>query len=74
MLWLAIVLPATAAEPIAVLLTQHARDQGFTGTEAYRDAKLFAGFMFVASGLSLVGTKVRFLAITTLRCGRRSQR
>lgn len=58
MLWLAIVLPATAAEPIAVLLTQHARDQGRTGTDAYLYAKLFAGIMFVASGLSLIGTKV----------------
>ena len=74
MLWLAIVLPATAAEPIAVLLTQHARDQGMTGTSAYFYAKLFAGLMFVASGLSLVGTKVRLAAIVALRCGRRSQR
>lgn len=57
MLWLAIVIPATVCEPIAILLREQSISQGKTGAATYQGAIGFAGAFFVAAGLALLGAK-----------------
>lgn len=58
MLWMSIVAPATVAEPIALLLLDHSKnDLHKTGAEAYQISIGFSGACYVVSGLSLLVVK-----------------